>query len=342
MIRSKKPKRIPATIEEMLIDTPYEFDFFQALRVIEALHPGTVSPGDTAFTHREPVHFTSRVSNAFPASEIQTFKKTDVTDAPDSMEVNFMGLAGVNGVLPPFVTELIINQEQTTDDSSLREFLDIFNHRFISVFSRVRRTYRPGYTSHVPERTPAAKLFMSILGIGMKSLQNRMSVRDMELVPFAGLLAGEPVDVPTVEHIFTEFCGARATVKEYVGDWFAIDPEQHSTLGKNNSVLGVNSVAGKDVWLQTAGIHITLHNMSLSRFQALRPGGSEHILFNDVLRFTINDSCFADITLCLHPDEVPAPILGNPLLQLGRLLWLKSDVNTDKKQQYTFTFRYKW
>ena len=57
------------------------------------------------------------------------------------MTVNFMGLTGPLGILPYSYTEFML-ERMRAKDSSLQDFLDIFNHRMISFFYRAWEKYR--------------------------------------------------------------------------------------------------------------------------------------------------------------------------------------------------------
>jgi type VI secretion system protein ImpH len=131
-----------------LTEKPYEFDFFQAVRLLEragiTANKGTLV-ADGAPPSKEVVRFNSRTQLTFNATDIQ--KITPAKNRPDqyAMEVNFTGLAGSQGVLPHYLTE-IIQRRQREKDSAFKDYLDIFNHRNISLL----------YKSWQKHRLPAA------------------------------------------------------------------------------------------------------------------------------------------------------------------------------------------
>ena len=86
-------------------------------------------------------------------------------DAPAEMMVNFMGLTGPQGVLPYVYSELILERVRAKD-RSLAAFLDIFNHRAISLFYRAwQRTRFPvNYAAGV--RDYFSQYLRDLLGTG--------------------------------------------------------------------------------------------------------------------------------------------------------------------------------
>src|SRR6266436_3832401 len=60
-----------AAVEELLRETPFEFEFFQAVRLLERLYPQRAPVGRFVSPSREVVRFGAHASFPFPASQIQ-------------------------------------------------------------------------------------------------------------------------------------------------------------------------------------------------------------------------------------------------------------------------------
>ena len=134
MGRDEKSRRRYPALATQLVNEPYRFNFFQAVRILERLRAGKPvghdgPPGD------ECVRFRSHLSLDFPASAIQLLNVPADHRLPPAMTVTFMGLTGPSGALPRFYTEFLLERRRHKDPV-LREFLDLFNHRLISLFYR--------------------------------------------------------------------------------------------------------------------------------------------------------------------------------------------------------------
>src|SRR6516164_2920918 len=68
---------------------PFSFSFFQAVWLLERMHPDRTGVGRFSEPRREVVRFGAYPSLVFPASEIQAI---DWKPDPPQMVVNFMGL----------------------------------------------------------------------------------------------------------------------------------------------------------------------------------------------------------------------------------------------------------
>ncbi len=103
-----------SAIEAVLRKTPQEFQFFQAVRLLERLYPNRAPVGRFVSPSKEVVRFSAHASFPFPASQIQNIDWADGSAAPCIL-INFMGLTGPSGVLPLYYTELIVERLRQKD-----------------------------------------------------------------------------------------------------------------------------------------------------------------------------------------------------------------------------------
>ena len=205
-----------------LFDEGHLFDFYQAVRLIERLRPESVPVGENEDPAKESVRFKSKVTLGFPSSDIEAIRASRETAQPPEMVVNFMGLAGAFGPLPnPFV-ELIIDRESHRD-TGFRDFLDLFNHRLVSIMYRLRKVHRLGMEIKSPDQIPFAQYLFSLMGLGMKSLQDRLKVRDRAFLYYTGLIAQKPHSMSGLERLLSHYF--RVTVKgvQLQGRWHMLE-----------------------------------------------------------------------------------------------------------------------
>src|ERR1700722_6978762 len=102
-------------VDVLLRRTPQEFEFFQAVRLFERLHPEKSPVGRFVSPSKEVLRFCSHASIPFPASRIQRGDWPESAGPAPRMVINFMGLAGPSGLLPLYYTEMIVDRVRNKD-----------------------------------------------------------------------------------------------------------------------------------------------------------------------------------------------------------------------------------
>jgi type VI secretion system protein ImpH len=314
-------------IEEELRREPYSFDFFQALRLLERLRPDRKSVGQFAKPESEVARFSAHPSLAFPASQIQEADWPE--NAPVRMMVNFMGLIGPEGVLPNPYTSLII-ERQREGDTSLRDFLDIFNHRIISLFYRAWRKYRFDVACERGERDLFSRHLLSLLGLGTDGMRDRQQVSDDSLVYYAGLLSQHPRSAQALQQILSDYFDVPVAIEQFSGGWYRLDPETQCRLAEGNDdsgELGFGAVVGDEMWSQQSRVRIVLGPLTLARYSDFLPDGNSYQPLRSWVQFFSNDEWDFEVKLILEREQVPACTLGAEGVsapQLGWVSWVKT------------------
>ena len=310
------------TLKEVLFEEPYRFEFFQAVRLLERVFPEKKSVGATALPHEEIARFRSRIAMDFPSSEIHEFIETqDPRTGDDRLEavVNFMGMAGVSGVLPTHYTELVLDRVRHRD-SSLWSFLDIFTHRAVSMFYRAWAKYRfpVGYERG---EDPFTGFLFDFAGLGTNGLRGRSNIDDEGLLPYVGLISQKPHSANTVENIVSDFFGVKAKIVQFFGQWLPLGPQDVTLLGTQNALLGVNSITGTNVWDQQSKFRVRLGPMTFAQFQAFLPNGSARKAFVSIVKLIAGIEFDHDVQLRLLGRQVPSTILTTRAARKPMLGW---------------------
>lgn len=313
--------------EAKLRREPFSFEFFQAVRLLERFLPGRKSVGKFAQPETEVARFAAHPSLAFPASQIQSLDWKD--DGPVQMTVNFMGLQGPEGVLPNPYTSLII-ERQRASDTSLRDFLDIFNHRIISLFYRAWRKYRFDVACEHGERDLFSRHLLSLIGLGTEGLRDRQSISDDSLIYYSGLLSQRPRSAQALQQILADYFEVPVAIEQFAGGWCRLDSETQCRLSDSRSAsdeLGLGAVVGDEVWNQQSSVRVVLGPLSLERYADFLPEGKSYEPLCSWVRFFSNDEWDFEVKLILDRQEVPACTLGSGGIagpQLGWVSWVKS------------------
>lgn len=312
-------------MKHSLFQEPFSFEFFRAIRVLEKWYPDREPVGADASPTREVARFSARATLTFPASQIHELKESEDDSSPPLMTVNFMGLTGPSGVLPDVYTEFLM-QRIYLKDRTLRDFLDIFNHRAISLFYRAWEKYHftVGFDRGQDDRF--SQYLFDLIGMGTKGLRGRVAFEDLGLLHYAGLFNQHPHSASGLEGIVRHYFEVPAGVEQYVGRRVRLEPETCNRLGIRNTELGVNLILGESVWERQSQFRVEVGPLSLRRFRAFLPVGRDYLPLNQITRLYSGQECDFDILLKLKAGEVPeCRILseGEDGAYLGWSSWLK-------------------
>jgi type VI secretion system protein ImpH len=306
------------SLRDWLFDEPFRFEFYQAVRLLEALQARAAEGAGQP--QGDPVRFRSRVSFDFPASEIQSIEKAD---GPPQVTVNFLGLAGAMGPLPAPYSEMVL-AATARKDRAATDFLDIFNHRLVMLLYRTRQAHRPALTALAPDAGAVARYLFSLIGLGLPQTRKSLGMPARSLLHYSGLLLRKPGTAAGLETLLADFFDVPVRVHQFIGLWRALDSAQWTTIGARgrNQALGRDAVLGTKVWDQSASVTIALGPLTLERFESFLSGGTGHAELSALARFYLGTEQDAEVHLILKANEVPGSQIGKS--RLGYTSWLRS------------------
>ena len=309
-------------LNQALLDEPYRFEFFQAVRLLEKIFPERLAVGHEASVTPEVIRFRSRLALDFPASEIHELRDTvDERTEEQRLEmfVNFMGMIGVSGVMPTHYTELAMERRRY-HDTSMWSFMDIFTHRSVSLFFRAWEKYRFPVTYERGQDDFTAFLF-DFVGLGTDGLRGRMALPDESLLPYSGLIAQKPHSAVALGNILSDYFRIKAKIEQFFGQWLELDTESITTLGRANSSLGTSAIIGTRIWEQQSKFRVRLGAMTFKEFQDFLPNGAAHKSLKSIIRFMVGLEFDFDIQLVLQAKQVPSTILTTRAKRRPMLGW---------------------
>jgi type VI secretion system protein ImpH len=351
----KSPSR-PSGPGEVLAREPYRFDFFQAIRLLATLQPERRALGGDALPADEICRLRSHATNAFPPSQLQSFRPADATDRPPELMVNFFGLIGPMGALPRPYTDVVIERRMRYRDRTLHEFLDLFSHRLLSFFYRAWEKYRSwiGYEAaesiarqrkaeseaarrafvlaERPKLDRVSQVLLEVAGLGEPGLRYRLRERD-RLAPrtairdetfrfFSGLLAQQHRSAAGLEAILSTQFNSQVRVRQLCGRWLVLDECELSQMGvAGRSELGKTVVVGKKVWDAQGKFRVIVGPLTYAAFADLLPEGGANRPMVELTRLYAGPELDFDLELRLKPEEVPECRPGRSAAITPRLGW---------------------
>lgn len=314
------------TLRNWLATEPHQFNFFQAVRLLERRDPADApaeplrAVGEDDAPRDEPVRFEVQPSLTFPPGEIRSFAESEDA-APPRMSVAFFGLLGPAGVLPRHYNQLAIERSRAKDHS-LRDFLNIFQHRLIALFYRAWRKFRfyVGYERAVDAgrvgEDEFTQMLYALVGLGTEALRGRELVDDQTWLYYAGQLAHAPRNAHSLTALTADFLEVPVETKEFVGQWLYLTPSDQTRLtgsfsrASANNRLGVDAVAGDRVWGSEQKFRLRLGPLGYPQFLRFLPSGEHLTRTCQFVRNYAGPEFDFEIQPVLRREEVPAARLG--------------------------------
>jgi len=263
--------RTNPSVEEMLLQFPWDFEFFQAVRLLALMDPDPKGRPISRFRQplEESVRFHAHRSMAFPPSAIQDLTERTEKDGHLHMTVNFLGLTGPMGILPAHYTEYLIARSYVGDNAAAA-FFDLFNHRLISLFylawekhhfpiAYERESRRPDVrkpavepvkltddaaagepfdrpkagAEPIPPATQSrfTRYLFDLIGMGTAGLQRRLEMADSVLLSYCGLIAQRPHSAIALAGVLRDYFRVPIEIEQFVGEWSYLEQEDLSYLG---------------------------------------------------------------------------------------------------------------
>jgi type VI secretion system protein ImpH len=325
---ASQSRRSAASVEESLYERPARFGFFQAVRLLRRLRGGRGGIGADD-PDQEMLRFRSAVSLGFPTSDIAKLEPAGEDRRTDVMTVAFLGMATADsfGSLPTRYAEEILNQERHKN-FALRDFLDLFNHRLVSLFYRAWEKYCLPVQYEVGDARFFERALSSVIGMGTTGLAQRLALQDRALLSRAGLLAMKPVPQSALAGVLESYLGVPVEVEQFLHGWYEIDEKEQARLGAANSRLGEDLFIGSRVSLAQFKFGLRLGPLGWDRYQDFLPTAEGFHALVDLVRLAVTPEMDFEARPILRAEEVPALRLEHTpsrACRLGWSTWLKSE-----------------
>ncbi|NMF87893.1 type VI secretion system baseplate subunit TssG [Aromatoleum petrolei] len=314
----------PGVIEQ-LVEAPYRFEFFQAVRLLDGLFRGE----DSGRRHgadvlSERIRFRNTLHQGFAPAEIEALDAWpddgDGNDGPRrwrTVEITpyAIGLLGVHGALPAHYTERISERERIHRDRAARALLDIFANRAVAQFYLAWKKYRLPLQYESDRRNRFLPLVLAVAGLGFDALRERMRdgpgrIEDEAIARVATLLSQRPLSARALERILSGHFRVPVRVEQFVGAWYALPDDQRTTLGGCNALLGRTALSGERVWQRNLRVKIHVGPLAGADYYAFLPGGESAAALAKLLQLATGHQFEYEVRPCLRAADVRPAALG--------------------------------
>lgn len=322
------PQRRDATgVIDRLLHAPQQFDFFQAVRLLDRWM-GVDAPDGQGLSK---LNFRNSLSLSFAPSAIEALTVHRDGDAIARIDMTpaFMGMLGVNGTLPLFYTEMLAQRELYQKDPSGRAFMDMFSHRALHLFYEAWRKHRMPIQFEADRRSRFLPLALSLAGLGQKGLRDRLGpsdgvVADESLAFYAGTLQQRTLSARQLQQLLQDYLTVPVRIEQFVGRWYQLPESGRFFLGASgqaamgsgwqglgNGVLGRSAMLGERVWQRDLRMRVVLGPLNHRKFRRFLPGEAGAQALKALLTMLGGVSLEYEVNLQLQRGDVQGATLDS-------------------------------
>jgi type VI secretion system protein ImpH len=307
-----------------LFEAPYQFDFFQAVRLLEQWLGQNGLPCDDVL--KKVLRFRNSLAMNFPASAIEALHAShgegdgvDLDAIMDSvreqgdgvrfdMTPTFIGLLGVQGALPLHYSERIATHQQSTGDEGARAFLDLFSNRLVALFYKAWLKHRLELADGERLQDRQLPLLLSLIGDVRGGASK--PVADDVAAFYAGALRQRPCSPAAMQSVLNDYFRVPVRVEPLQGGWQALAPALQAQLGGKNACLGERCVLGSATWRRDLRVQIRLGPLSKAQFDHFLPDSAGARALKNLLSMFAAPTLQFEIRLILRAEDVRCAVLG--------------------------------
>ena len=306
----------PAALLTDLLAEPAGYELAAVIRHAERSRPDAVPLGYARAPGDEAVRLVGDPSLSFPVAEVTAIEsETDLLGRTRlRVQTPVLGLYGVGSPLPAYFAESVLHQG---DGSLVRGFLDLLQHRLLSLLHRALIRHRP-----VGDDGTVAARLRAMLGLEHGHVG---AVADAALTAYAGILAAGGRSADGMERVLAHWLGTSCHIEPCAGRWTALSDDQRMRMGQANCRLGRDAVAGDRVFSRATSFRVELGPVRWDEADDFRPGGARHAEARALIDALNGDALDVQVDLLIDTTGLPQPPLGTEAARLGRAARLAGD-----------------
>jgi type VI secretion system protein ImpH len=313
---SAEPGPPSADLKRRMLGEGYRFEFFQLLHLLETWQGRPALLGRGGPYRLEGLRLVPDPSLTFSPADVRrveerTEEERTELQAPWAFRVtvNFMGLYGVAAPTPVYLTELIGFTD--VDAGELTDFLDLFNHRILSLFYRSWVKYRYPWRYEPGGADEISGHLLSFIGLGDPEVRRRTGLPASRLLRYLGLLAlrtRPPVGLKLL--VADYFGGIETRVEERMFRWVAIPPEGRNKIGEANYRLGIDLSVGEKVPDRAGKLRLSLGPLHFDEYLGFLPETDNFREACALVRLWVGERFDYDVELAVRREEIPEMRMG--------------------------------
>src|SRR5262249_39224290 len=145
--------------------------------------------------------------------------------------------------------ELAYERRRQKEDATIVDFLNLFQHRLISLFYRAWADAEPTVSLDRPSSDRFRTYVGALIGMAPEAAHDVDAVLDRAKLSRAGLFAAQQRSAEGLEAILADYFDVAVEVRQFAGAWLDIPRDLHCRLGSPSGAgLGTDATLGASTW----------------------------------------------------------------------------------------------
>lgn len=319
-------------LEKAIGSAPYDWNFFGLVRELDRhFRQQNMAVERTGFSYKiktDALRFRQSPSLAFPPSDVAGYRPGNPED-PSELTVHCFGLLGCSGPMPLFLTEYVFKRVNHHKDHALKDFLDIFHHRMISMYYRAWAINQIAVNRDW-EEDPFSGYLESLIQNRGTACDRTDDISNDARLYYSGRLIQKEMNGEGLCAILSDYFNTSVKMEQFTGQWISIPNEDQFRLGKSEDtgLIGQTCIVGRRVWDINQKFKLILGPMKLKSYEKLVPGSRGFAHLKAWIDSYVGMSFDWDVQLILKGEEIP-DFTVDKKIRLGFTSWIKK--GTDHK-----------
>ncbi|UJF17205.1 type VI secretion system baseplate subunit TssG [Vibrio sp. SS-MA-C1-2] len=246
-------------LTKQLTDNPEKFDFSQAVRIL------------TLLANQQDKNL-SLVPESMPDGTIYQVSQFDNNNSKMKLTVGLEALSGCRGIIPDYIyNEMLVRLHQ--DEDGLRDFLNVFNQRYLELFSSVELKQNLLLKKESEHREKnkfkQTDTFISLFGLATDD----QFTSAISLIRHGLNISSKNRSLTGLKRVLTDYFKLDIQLKVKSSNTFRLSREYQTQLGQclgKNNQLGLGVVLGNHVEQYYQSIDVLISPNSKKQYQQLQ------------------------------------------------------------------------
>ena len=229
----------------------------------------------------------------------------------------------------------MVYEVHTAVRTNQRDFLDLFNHKFIQIYLQASLKYRPHQIWQSKEQKNYIELLYSLIGAPLASEREKSPLQWERLLPLVGLLGVNRSSSEIMRKVIAKYFVLdlhHVEIEEAIERHAVVPKDQSFLLGKQANLLGEETVIGASVVDKSHKFRVHIKSLTANEYQSFCPYSSsvEGLVYASryqELKFLLQYLSAANqvFDVCLHLQEeevIPFVLSESDDNCLGFSTWL--------------------